>query len=1137
MRAVTGSYTGNGVADTTITVGFQPDFVMVNGTCFRTSSHATNNSSLLANNSSNLTNEIKTFTSTGFTIGSSGNVNTNGTTYYYFACKDTGVGDFKVGTYTGDGNNNKAITGVGFSPSMVMIKGNSGQYGWWRTSNQVGDTTLGFAGFRNTSNLIKSIDSDGFTLGTHVGVNENGITFYYAAFGTSSTTFAVNSYTGNATDNRDITSVGFQPLMVWIKADNPISSVVRFDSNSGDAATIFGDTVNYGADVIQAFISNGFTIGTSAASNENNTPNQYFAIASGFTTLTKTFTAQAKVVNTTKQFTAKARVKKTTTQTFTARARVFRKDLKGALADLPQRSIDVMKWTKDTTQAQPTDATITNIVSVLRNNFNLTHIAVACPIDPDSFFPGGFTPSPRTLPNFYKAWTDAIHATGLRVLHRAISFAMEGDAGFTKRAGGNRYPQGTKSEVIPTNFSDNFNREQIYRSITLSSSTFTDSFDGTSISTTDYNTPVGNWSIVNNELTCSGVANATANVLWTKTNYDDFTMQAKVKKVSLSGFTGVVFRMKRDTNNGGRSFANYFSGYSLQLRGSGELRLENIATSNLASVSKTWVSGSYYQVKVTCTGTHIQAKVWLDGDAEPAGWDLDLTDTTYSSGGVGFCPENTSTTAIFDDISVIFSPVSTIDTDWNTVGNWSIEANKLKCTNAAAQYNNIIYTKNTYTDFTYTSKLTTSTGGITAVVFRINASNQYPGYSGYTARIKDNNTFQIEDLSLSTLTSVSKTFLPNSDYQVKIVCSGTHIQARTWLDGTTEPSTWDLDFTHSKYSTGSIGFAPENVTTTYFDDVLVVPTANYASWLGIVYQYIINNPTLFANGDVWAPFPERTEGIFNDNDAFISNSSPGVQQNYADFFNDLKDVSDAAFTSIGVPGVITGYTANNYSEVRSGWLSPSIFDKAGVTAYDYYLAYDGDNNFTGAKAKIDLDAAYTNRGSKPTVWQEWGPVPDMLSNITNNDAINHYGNVQYPNGANREVFIRDFYTTALAAALNQNKLRMFNYWGFWDSGNNDTGLATISGSTDVEANIKIRREGWILAEYFNAGSQPLKTFTARARVNLATQKTFTAKAKIRLVSTATQTFTAKAHISNTRSGFWQKGRGVRHPGQWTLKRD
>ena len=65
----------------------------------------------------------------GMTLGVDWEVNKASTTYYWFALKaDTGV--FAVGKYTGDGNDNRDITGLGFQPDVVCVKRNAVQWGF-----------------------------------------------------------------------------------------------------------------------------------------------------------------------------------------------------------------------------------------------------------------------------------------------------------------------------------------------------------------------------------------------------------------------------------------------------------------------------------------------------------------------------------------------------------------------------------------------------------------------------------------------------------------------------------------------------------------------------------------------------------------------------------------------------------------------------------------------------------------------------------------------------------------------------------------------------------------------------------------------------------------------------------------------
>src|ERR1700687_243010 len=65
------------------------------------------------------------------------------------------------------------------------------------------------------------------------------------------------------------------------------------------------------------------------------------------------------------------------------------------------RSVDLMKYTKDTLNNKPTDAQIAAIVSVVVNTIHPTHIAISVPLDDNS--------------DFLQKWVDAIHSHGVSV--------------------------------------------------------------------------------------------------------------------------------------------------------------------------------------------------------------------------------------------------------------------------------------------------------------------------------------------------------------------------------------------------------------------------------------------------------------------------------------------------------------------------------------------------------------------------------------------------------------------------------------------------------------------------------------------------------------------------------------------------
>jgi|GEM_PF-7065373 len=197
-------------------------------------------------------------------------------------------------------------------------------------------------------------------------------------------------------------------------------------------------------------------------------------------------------------------------------------------------------------------------------------------------------------------------------------------------------------------------------------------------------------------------------------------------------------------------------------------------------------------------------------------------------------------------------------------------------------------------------------------------------------------------------------------------------------------------------------------------------TDGNSTWLGKTFNYIAAHPGFFQANDIWAPMPERTEGIFQDSSSFLPHDGAGIQANYANFFNDMKLVSDSAFNAIGVYPQ-TGWTANNYTEVASGWLPNSIFATAGITAIDHY-----GSSHTVAEMEADIRAIYAQKG-KQVFLQEWGD----------------YWNSGMELSA-RLVYLLDMYSM-LQDLSDEGILAGFNYWGGWV--NDMEGILANNGGT------------------------------------------------------------------------------------------
>ncbi len=168
----------------------------------------------------------------------------------------------QTGTYTGNATDNRAITGLGFQPDGVIIKAATAQYAVMRTSTMAGDLTKAFVGGTALqANVIQSLDVDGFTLGTDARVNANGVVYHWIAFKAIAGEIAFGTYTGDATDSRDIAGLGFQPDLVFLLPDSTQNAVARFSSQSGDASLYFSAAAAF-ADGIQALNADGFQVGT-----------------------------------------------------------------------------------------------------------------------------------------------------------------------------------------------------------------------------------------------------------------------------------------------------------------------------------------------------------------------------------------------------------------------------------------------------------------------------------------------------------------------------------------------------------------------------------------------------------------------------------------------------------------------------------------------------------------------------------------------------------------------------------------------------------------------------------------------------------------------------------------------------------
>jgi hypothetical protein len=282
----TGHFIGDGNSKSISGLGFTPELVILKsdtntiGTVFKTTAMAQTVTAYMGLATAN-TNLIQ-LDADGFTVIGTGDTANVTYTWTAFAGSDCSAsGQFCVGEYTGtNSTGTQAITSVGFQPDLVWVKQSTAAAGNWRSSSMGANIGQYFIATAQDSTgiLFNSLDATGFTVGATNNVL-NGI-FYYVAFKEVAGSIDVGTYNGNATDNTNITGVGFVPDYVFLKnSAAAVSGVSNVTESYGDNSNLFTATANL-VDSIQALQTDGFQIGSHASSN-GNTQAIYYAAFGG----------------------------------------------------------------------------------------------------------------------------------------------------------------------------------------------------------------------------------------------------------------------------------------------------------------------------------------------------------------------------------------------------------------------------------------------------------------------------------------------------------------------------------------------------------------------------------------------------------------------------------------------------------------------------------------------------------------------------------------------------------------------------------------------------------------------------------------------------------------------------------------
>ena len=319
-------YTGDGGTQSITGLGFSPSFVWLKD---RSSAYSHvlvdiirgRASSILSDSTSaalisNAGNDFVSFDSDGFTVGPLQQVytNANGDDYVAWNWKANPLptintngsfqstvsanqaAGFSIVQWTGAGGSSAQTVGHGLSaaPELIIVKKTSGTQDWYVFS------VYANSGTDPANYFIKLNSSDAETLNTgsppsifagtaptasvfSVGSTlQESATYIAYCFHSVSGFSKFGTYTGNGS-TQSITGVGFQPNWLMIKQTNSSNSWRMFDSARGltPPQTLFAN-LNFAQDsesnTVSSFDSDGWTMGSQQAVNDNGDTYLYWAI-------------------------------------------------------------------------------------------------------------------------------------------------------------------------------------------------------------------------------------------------------------------------------------------------------------------------------------------------------------------------------------------------------------------------------------------------------------------------------------------------------------------------------------------------------------------------------------------------------------------------------------------------------------------------------------------------------------------------------------------------------------------------------------------------------------------------------------------------------------------------------------------
>ena len=259
-------YTGDGTASRAVaSVGYQPDLVWIKNrdsasdnmifTSARGAGNYVTTNTFNAESTDMTT--LSSFDSTGFTLGSSTEVNASGDDFMSWAFKEN-ANFMDIVSYTGNSSDPRAIGhSLGTVPGLMMIKNVSNNDDWviYQKDMNSGEAEPATWGVNSATRWIMNLNTDDsvthvsgsyfanidptstqFTLGSHSAVNSNTDNFIAILFASSTTNIVrTGTYTGNGSVTGPMVTLGYEPKWVMIKRKDSAGDWEILDSSRSPA--------------------------------------------------------------------------------------------------------------------------------------------------------------------------------------------------------------------------------------------------------------------------------------------------------------------------------------------------------------------------------------------------------------------------------------------------------------------------------------------------------------------------------------------------------------------------------------------------------------------------------------------------------------------------------------------------------------------------------------------------------------------------------------------------------------------------------------------------------------------------------------------------------------------------------------